>query len=138
MKPETEVKMKYGGWGLVLGAGAAMIVGATRQNEGKGAAYVFSRNAQSGAWTQTARIVADDVQAGDGFGASLHLEFAEDSPIVPFDRTQGEEKPCANLAIRESLGNELEYFQLACAQWFNQGISGKCPLCSQGLGGGNR
>jgi hypothetical protein len=27
MKPETEVKMKYGAWGLVLGAGAAMIVG---------------------------------------------------------------------------------------------------------------
>ena len=27
MKPENEVKLKYGGWGLVLGAGAAMIVG---------------------------------------------------------------------------------------------------------------
>lgn len=27
MKPETEVKMKYGGWGLALGATAAMIVG---------------------------------------------------------------------------------------------------------------
>ena len=29
MKPETEVKMKYGGWGLVRGAAAAMIVGFT-------------------------------------------------------------------------------------------------------------
>ena len=27
MKAETEAKMKYGGWGLVLGAGAAMIIG---------------------------------------------------------------------------------------------------------------
>jgi hypothetical protein len=27
MKPETEVKAKYGIWGLILGAGAAMIVG---------------------------------------------------------------------------------------------------------------
>ena len=27
MKPETEVKMKYGGWGLALGAAGAMIVG---------------------------------------------------------------------------------------------------------------
>lgn len=27
MKTETEVKMKYGIWGLILGAGAAMIVG---------------------------------------------------------------------------------------------------------------
>ena len=29
MKAETEAKMKYGGWGLVLGAGAAMIIGFT-------------------------------------------------------------------------------------------------------------
>ena len=27
MKPETEIKAKYGIWGLILGAGAAMIVG---------------------------------------------------------------------------------------------------------------
>jgi hypothetical protein len=27
MKPETEVKVKYGVWGLILGAGTAMIVG---------------------------------------------------------------------------------------------------------------
>jgi hypothetical protein len=27
MKAETEVKVKYGVWGLILGAGAAMIVG---------------------------------------------------------------------------------------------------------------
>jgi len=27
MKPETEVKVKYGVWGLILGAGVAMIVG---------------------------------------------------------------------------------------------------------------
>jgi hypothetical protein len=27
MKPENEVKVKYGVWGLILGAGAAMIIG---------------------------------------------------------------------------------------------------------------
>jgi hypothetical protein len=27
MKPEMEVKVKYGVWGLILGAGAAMIIG---------------------------------------------------------------------------------------------------------------
>jgi hypothetical protein len=27
VKPETEVKMKYGAWGLILGAGVATIVG---------------------------------------------------------------------------------------------------------------
>ena len=44
--------------------------------------------------------------ACDRFGATLDLEFIKDYPIVPFDRTQGEEKPLANLTIRESLGNE--------------------------------
>jgi hypothetical protein len=36
---------------------------------------------------------------------------------VPFNRVQGEEKPLTNLTIRESLGNKLQYFQLALAQW---------------------
>ena len=57
--------------------------------------------------------------AGDRFGAPLDLEFAKDFPIVPFDRAQGEEKPLANLTIRESLGNQLQYFQLALAQWLD-------------------
>ena len=35
---------------------------------------------------------------------------------MPFDRVQGEEKPLTNLMIRESLGNKLQYFQLALAQ----------------------
>jgi hypothetical protein len=44
------------------------------------------------------------------FGATLNLQFVKDNPIVPFDSTQGEEKPLADLTVRESLGNELEYF----------------------------
>ncbi len=51
--------------------------------------------------------------AGDGFCAALHLKFVKDSAVVPFDRVPGEEKPFANLTIRESLGNQLEDFQLA-------------------------
>lgn len=27
MKPETELKAKYGAWGLIIGAGSAMIIG---------------------------------------------------------------------------------------------------------------
>ena len=45
-----------------------------------------------------------------GFGASLNLQFAIDSAVVSFDRVQGKEKSLANLTIRESLGNELQYF----------------------------
>ena len=59
--------------------------------------------------------------AGYGFGAALNLQFVKDSAVVPFDRVQGEEKPLANLTIRESLGNELQYFQLALAQWLDSG-----------------
>jgi hypothetical protein len=48
--------------------------------------------------------------SGYSFGAPLDHKFAEDNPIVSLDGTQGEEKPLANLTIRESLGNELQYF----------------------------
>ncbi len=46
----------------------------------------------------------------DRFGAPLDLEFVKDFPIVSFHRVQGEEQPLANLMIRESLSNEVEYF----------------------------
>jgi hypothetical protein len=45
--------------------------------------------------------------ARDGFGAPLDLQFAKDVQIVPFNRTQREEKPLANLSIRKSFGDEL-------------------------------
>ena len=41
------------------------------------------------------------------FGATLNLQFVKDFLVVPLDRTQGQEKPLANLTIRESLGNQL-------------------------------
>ena len=40
-------------------------------------------------------------------GTVLYAELAVDSAVVSFDGVQGEEKPLANLTIRESLGNEL-------------------------------
>ena len=54
-------------------------------------------------------------RTGDSFGAPLNLEFAKDFLIVPFHRVQGQEKLCANLPIRETMGNQLEDFQLALA-----------------------
>jgi choice-of-anchor B domain-containing protein len=50
-----------------------MIVGALRQNDGKGAAYIFSRNNGSGAWTQTAKLAADSNAAGDAFGTAVAI-----------------------------------------------------------------
>ena len=40
------------------------------------------------------------------FGAPPNLEFAKDVPVVSFDGNDGEEKPFADLTIRESLGDE--------------------------------
>ncbi len=41
---------------------------------------------------------------------------------MPFNSTQGEEKPLAHLLIREALRNEVEDFQLALAQGLDQGL----------------
>ena len=46
----------------------------------------------------------------DRFGAPLDAELTKDSPIVPFHRTQGEEKPLADLLIGAPLRHELEDF----------------------------
>ncbi len=43
------------------------------------------------------------------FGAPSNLEFAKNVPIVPFNSNQGEEKPLADLTVRESLGDELQH-----------------------------
>jgi hypothetical protein len=56
------------------------------------------------------------------FGAPPYLELAKNVPVVPFDSNQGEEKPLADLTVRESLGDELQYFQLALAQWLDKGL----------------
>ena len=57
------------------------------------------------------------------FGAPSNLEFAKNVPVVSFDGNDGEEKPLADLTIRESLGDEVKYFQLALAQWLDKGLS---------------
>src|SRR5512134_51943 len=56
----------------------------------------------------------------DRFCAPLHLQFVKDDPVVSFDRAQGEEKPLADLTVRESLGNEPQHFQLAFGERFDE------------------
>lgn len=46
-----------------------LVVGALRQNEGKGAVYVFGR--EDGRWIETARLTVDDAVAADRFGAAV-------------------------------------------------------------------
>lgn len=44
------------------------------------------------------------------FGAPLDAEFGKDLPIVSLHRVQGEKESPADLPIRETLGDELQYF----------------------------
>ncbi len=43
------------------------------------------------------------------FGAPPNLEFAKNVPVVSFDGNDGEEKPLADLTIREPLGDESQH-----------------------------
>src|SRR3990172_7494814 len=47
--------------------------------------------------------------AGDRFGSPLDLQLVKDDPGMSFDCAEGEEKPLADLTIRESLGNEAQH-----------------------------
>jgi hypothetical protein len=53
--------------------------------------------------------------ARHGFRTILCLQFAKNAQVVSFDRTQGQDKPLADLVIGESLGHQPQHFQLAVA-----------------------
>ena len=57
-------------------------------------------------WLQQAQLAGSRYR----FGAPPNLEFAKDIPVVSFDGNDGEEKLLADLTVRESLGNESQYF----------------------------
>ncbi len=57
-------------------------------------------------WLQQAQLAG----ARCCFGAPPDLEFAKDVAVVSFDGNDGEEKPLADLSVRESLGDESQYF----------------------------
>lgn len=63
------------GFGSALAlAGSRLFVGAPAADLGAGAVYVYTE--QAGSWTLQARLDADDVQAGAGFGAALASDGA--------------------------------------------------------------
>ena len=64
----------YGdGFGSSVGvAGDVLVIGAPKENEGRGAAYVFRRDGDG--WTMADRLEAPDAMPGDGFGSSIALQ----------------------------------------------------------------
>ncbi|HEX9728210.1 MAG TPA: choice-of-anchor B family protein [Gemmatimonadales bacterium] len=63
------------GFGQALALhGDIMIVGAPKQDEQRGVAYVFERSGMGAAWAQTARLQANDGTAGDSLGFAVAVE----------------------------------------------------------------
>jgi FG-GAP repeat len=71
--------------------GDVALIGAARDStlgENSGAMYVFRRT--GGAWTQEAKLLAGDGEAGDRFGASVELSPDRAFATAPQDDDQGE------------------------------------------------
>jgi hypothetical protein len=60
--------------------------------------------------------------ACDCFGATLDPELAKDFMRVAFHGPQHQKKPLTNLLIGKSLSDEPKDFQLAWAEWLDQGL----------------
>ena len=70
-------------------SGATAVIGSSGDDLGidSGSAYVFEK--VGGAWTQTAKLNADDGAAGDGFGGSISVSGATALIAAPSDDDQG-------------------------------------------------
>ncbi len=60
------------GWAVAVD-GDALVVGAPARDAATGAAYVFRRDASTGAWVEEARLTAGDGQPGDRLGEAVAL-----------------------------------------------------------------
>jgi len=83
----SAVSLSADGNTVVVGASmedsASAIIGGTQSNNDSllsGAAYVFTRNAQS--WQQQAYIKANSVSVGDGFGAAVGLSADGNTMVI--------------------------------------------------------
>ncbi|MGD9874861.1 MAG: FG-GAP repeat protein [Kiritimatiellia bacterium] len=55
-------------------AGDVILIGAYKHNQGRGAVYVFERNAGgTNSWGQVAKLMASDAQPGEAFGYSVSV-----------------------------------------------------------------
>ncbi|HUF50389.1 MAG TPA: choice-of-anchor B family protein [Longimicrobiales bacterium] len=57
--------------------GDLAVIGAPGDADGHGAAFVFRRNAETGAWTEATRLVAFSGVRGDAFGTSVAIDGAD-------------------------------------------------------------
>jgi choice-of-anchor B domain-containing protein len=77
--PRGQLVPSDGGTGDSLGFALAVheavaLVGAPGHDSSRGAAYVFRRNAATGAWTQAGKLAPESRVAGDRFGTSVAVD----------------------------------------------------------------
>ncbi len=87
LSDDVEAQDNFGSSVALSADGNTVIVGARREDAGgtnAGAAYVFTRS--GGVWTQQAKILSDDIQTQDNFGASVSLSSDGNTAIVGANR----------------------------------------------------
>lgn len=86
--PSTSASNAFFGHSVSI-SGNRMIVGEDVNDTNGGAAYIFEKDPVSGAWSETAKLVASDAENDDHFGYSVSLDG--DRAIVGafYDRTNG-------------------------------------------------
>jgi hypothetical protein len=90
----------YTGWSVAID-GDTIVVGSYANNAGgtdSGAAYVFTRTGTT--WTQQAKLVANDAQAGDGFGYSVAIDGNTAAIGAPRDDDAGQNSGSAYVFSR--------------------------------------
>ncbi|XRB08812.1 FG-GAP repeat protein [Pycnococcus provasolii] len=89
-----------------------------RAGSSAGAAYVYTRAVPSGNWTEVAKLMASDKQAGDYFGWSVSTS-ADGSTVVvgaPFEDTGGQWAGAAYVFTRGGAGGSTSYTEVAKVQ----------------------
>ena len=56
---------------------------------------------------------AEGAGAGDGFGAAVDAELAEDASVMAFHRIHSHEKLLADLSIGVTRSNQIQYLKLS-------------------------
>ncbi len=90
------------GWSVSINGDRA-IVGADSKDDGAGAAYVFERDG-AGAWTQVAKLLAGDREAGDAFGYSVSINRDRAVVGAEAEDTGGEDAGAAYIFERDGAG----------------------------------
>ena len=114
-------------FGVAVGiSGTYAIIGAHGDN-GKGAAYIFERDA-SGTWVEAQKLTASDGAGGDNFGESLGISGDYAVVGATLDDDKGSDSGSAYIFERNASGTWVEVQKLtandgAAGDWLGLGVS---------------